>query len=402
MRLEELNSRYNAFITIKEIKGNSEGKLSGLTFGVKDVILTKDVRTTAGSKILENYVPNKNAYIVDVILREGGVILGKTNTHEFALGATNTSSIAGPAKNPYDDQRISGGSSGGSAVAVGLGLVDVGIGTDTGGSVRVPASLCGVIGFKPTTGLIPTDGVIPFSWTLDTIGFLAKDVDVIYKVFSTVLPNDKKKVVLSKLRRRPRLGLFMFNENNEVSKVLLKGLDKISSYFDLINIDLPLLKEHGSRVRRIIGLAEASSYHRDWLINYKDKYYFKDTYSLLINGLNISAVDYIDSLRFRRELLKEYLKIFKEIDFILSPTTTITAPKISEVINNELKFRDSLISITELFNVVGAPSISVPFAEINGLPIGLMISGELYKDGDLLEFSRNLMEIYNIKVGVSP
>jgi|OSPMetMinimDraft_2_1075162.scaffolds.fasta_scaffold00143_4 aspartyl-tRNA(Asn)/glutamyl-tRNA(Gln) amidotransferase subunit A len=396
MKLEELNSKYNAFITLYEIKGNEKGKLEGITFGIKDVILTKGVRTTAGSKILENYIPTRNAYVVDVILREGGKILGKTNTHEFALGATNTSSIAGPSKNPNDPERISGGSSGGSAVAVGLDIVKVGIGTDTGGSVRIPAALCGVIGFKPTTGLIPTDGIIPFSWSLDTIGIIAKDIELIRHVFKVILPNDKKLVVVSKLRSRPKLGLFLF-EDNEVSKELLKSIDKVSSYFDLIEIDLPLLRRYGNRVRRIIGLAEAASYHKDWLSLYADKY-FKDTYNLLVEGSKILVTDYIDALRYRRLLLDEYVRIFKKVDFILSPTTKIVAPKISEVIGNELRFRDLLISNTELFNVVGAPSISLPFSKIDGLPVGLMISGEPYKDGDLLEVSKNIFDIIKGKM----
>ncbi len=195
MKLEELNSKYNAFITLHNIEENDKGKLKDVTFGIKDVILTKGIRTTAGSRILENYVPQKNAYVVDAILREGGKIIGKTNTHEFALGATNTSSIGGPARNPIDPERISGGSSGGSAVAVKLDMIDVGIGTDTGGSVRIPSSLCGVIGFKPTTGLIPTDGVIPFSWSLDTVGIIVKDnIGLLRRVFDAILPNEKRRL----------------------------------------------------------------------------------------------------------------------------------------------------------------------------------------------------------------
>lgn len=390
MMLEELNSKYNAFITIQEMKGNNGGKLEGITFGIKDVIFTRGVRTTAGSKLLANYVPKNNAYVVDVILREGGLIRGKTNTHEFALGATNTSSIIGPAKNPIDPERISGGSSGGSAVAVALDMVDVGIGTDTGGSIRIPAALCGVIGFKPTTGLIPTNGVIPFSWTLDTIGIIVKsNISLLKKVFNVLLPNDKKIFAISKLRTRPRLGLFLFDDT-EISKTLIKAIYKISSYFDIIDIDLPLLKKYGSGVRRIISLSEAASYHKDWLKMHADKY-FRDTYTLLSEGMKISATDYIDALRLRRLLIDEYLHIFKDVDFILSPTTRTVAPKISEVIGNELGFRDLLISNTELFNVVGAPSISIPFSRLNDLPIGLMISGELYKDGDLLEVSELIL-----------
>ncbi|WP_338601420.1 amidase [Sulfolobus tengchongensis] len=392
MKLEELNSKYNAFITIQRIEGNRKGKLEGITFGIKDVILTKGMRTTAGSRILENYIPQRNAYVVDIILREGGIILGKTNTHEFALGATNTSSIGGPARNPVDIERISGGSSGGSAVAVKLDMVDVGIGTDTGGSVRIPASLCGVIGFKPTTRLIPTDGVIPFSWTLDTIGILVKDnIKLLRKVFDVLLPNDKKSVEISKLRSRPKLGLFLFDDS-EVSKALLRDIDKISSYFDIIEIDLPLLRKYGAKTRRTISLAEASSYHRDWINEHGDKY-FRDTYTLLTDGMRISAIDYIDALRYRRILIEEYIRMFRNVDFIVSPSTKTIAPKISDVINNPLQFRELLISNTELFNVVGAPSISLPFSTINGLPVGLMISGELYKDGDLLELSEYILSI---------
>ncbi|AAK41062.1 amidase [Saccharolobus solfataricus] len=394
MKLEELNSKYNAFITLHTIEeGNDKGKLKDVTFGIKDVILTKDVRTTAGSRVLENYVPQRNAYVVDAILREGGKIIGKTNTHEFALGATNTSSIGGPARNPVDPERISGGSSGGSAVAVKLDMVDVGIGTDTGGSVRIPSSLCGVIGFKPTTGLIPNDGVIPFSWSLDTVGIIVKDnIRLLRRVFDVVLPNEKRKVEIAKLRTRPRLGLFLFDDM-EVSRILLKDIyAKLSSHFDIVEVDLPLLRQYGSKTRRTISLAEAASYHKDWISEYSDKY-FKDTYTLLLDGMKISATDYIDALRHRRVLIEEYVKVFKNIDFILSPTTKIVAPRISDVISNPLQFREYLIANTELFNVVGAPSISVPFSTLNDLPAGLMISGELYKDGDLLEVAEYILNI---------
>ncbi|QXJ32986.1 amidase [Saccharolobus shibatae] len=393
MKLEELNSKYNAFITLHNIEENDKGKLKDVTFGIKDVILTKGIRTTAGSRILESYVPQKNAYVVDAILREGGKIIGKTNTHEFALGATNTSSIGGPARNPVDPERISGGSSGGSAVAVKLDMVDVGIGTDTGGSVRIPSSLCGVIGFKPTTGLIPTDGVIPFSWSLDTVGIIVKDnIGLLRRVFDAILPNEKKKVEIAKLRTRPRLGLFLFDDM-EVSRILLKEIyAKLSSYFDIVEVDLPLLRQYGSKTRRTISLAEASSYHKDWITENSDKY-FKDTYTLLLDGMKISATDYIDALRYRRVLIEEYIKAFKNIDFILSPTTKIVAPKISDVLSNPLQFREYLIANTELFNVVGAPSISIPFSTLNELPVGLMISGELYKDGDLLEVTEYILNV---------
>jgi len=392
MTLEELNSKYNAFITFHEINPIREGQLTGLTFGIKDIFLTKGVRTTAGSRILKDYVPSENAYVVDQILRNGGKILGKTNTHEFALGATNTSSIAGPAKNPYDPSRISGGSSGGSAVAVALDMVDVGIGSDTGGSIRIPASLCGVIGFKPTTGLIPTDGVIPFSWSMDTVGIISKSLDKLAKVFTSLLPQEKKRIIVSQVPSKLKIGTFLFGEDDG-SLLLKTALVKLSSEFDVKSVNLNMLTYFGGHIRQTIAVAEASSYHREWITS-QPGLYFEDTKKILMSGLNISAVDYIDAMRARRSLLEEYVKAFKEVDIIISPTTKIVAPKIDEVKGREVDFRFQLISNTELFSVVGAPSISIPVAkDENGLPIGLMISGEPFSDGKLLKIASLLFDM---------
>ncbi len=390
MSLEKLNSEYAAFITLKEIKGG-EGPLSGLTFGVKDVIMTKGVRTTAGSRILQDYVPEENAWIVDRILRLGGRIIGKTNTHEFAVGATNTSSIAGPARNPVDPERISGGSSGGSAVAVALKMVDVGVGTDTGGSVRIPASLCGVIGFKPTTGIIPTSGVIPFSWTLDTIGFLTRDLSTLRRVVENLIPNEHKEVLVSKSKLKYKLGLFLF-ENDPASRALKPVIDKLTEKFDVEAIELNFLHFFGGNIRRTIAIAEGASYHRDWLESVPGMY-FPDVKGILMEGLKLRAVDYLEAMRARRVVLEEYLRAFDKVDAILSPTTKVPAPKISEVVGKEAEFRETLISNTELFNVVNAPSISLPLGKVDGLPVGLMVSGEPYEDGKVLDIAQKILEL---------
>ncbi|AWR98937.1 amidase [Metallosphaera hakonensis] len=384
MSLERLNSEYNAFITIQELKGG-KGPLSELTFGIKDIIETKDVRTTAGSRILKDYVPSKNAWIVDRVLELGGVILGKTNTHEFAVGATNTSSIVGPARNPRDRERISGGSSGGSAVAVALNMVDVGIGTDTGGSIRIPASLCGVIGFKPSFGLIPTEGVIPFSWTLDTIGVITRDYETLWNSLNWLTPSQGKTAYLHLPRSELRVGLLLFDDKTREMK------EKVLEFFPgAKEINLPLLSQYGREARRIIATSEGASYHRTWLNSMSDLY-FTDVREILKSGLTIPAVDYINALRVRRLILEEYISIFRQVDVIVSPTTKITAPKISEVHGREREYREDLVANTELFNLVGAPSISIPFIEKNGLPMGLMISGEPYKDGVVLGVSKYLL-----------
>ncbi|AWR98198.1 amidase [Acidianus sulfidivorans JP7] len=391
MTLEELNTIYNAFITIKEIRYREKGELEGLRFGIKDIILTKGVRTTAGSKILKDYIPSENAWIVDRILSKGGTIVGKTNTHEFAIGATNTSSIGGPAKNPVDKERISGGSSGGSAVAVALNMVDVGVGTDTGGSIRIPASLCGVIGFKPTTGLFPMDGIIPFSWTLDSLGFITRDFDTLKKVLYSIIPTENKKVLLTAAKTKPKLGLFLFGDD-PASKSLKSVIDKLSSYFDLVQINLNFMLAFGSNVRSTIAVAEGTSYHRDW-IESTPGMYFPDVKDILLSGLKIRAVDYLDALRARRVIFEEYVKAFKDIDVIISPTTKIPAPKISDVIGKEKDFRNLLISNTELFNLVNAPSISIPASKIDNLPVGLMVSGLPFEDGKVIDVSEKIFEI---------
>ncbi|MEL9970670.1 MAG: amidase [Metallosphaera sp.] len=384
MSLEKLNSVYNAFITTFEKKGG-DGPLAGLTFGVKDVIETEGIKTTAGSRILRNNVPKRDAWIVKAILSAGGTILGKTNTHEFAIGATNTSSLVGPARNPRDKERISGGSSGGSAVAVALNMVDVGVGTDTGGSIRIPASLCGVIGYKPSYGVFPTEGVIPFSWSLDTIGFLTRDLETLWMTIKGILPASKVKYFLQYVRSSPRVGLFMFDETTK------DVLEKVLEFFpNSKEVNLRLMTKYGSQVRRIIAGSEGASYHTTWLKTMRDMY-FPDVLKVLDSGQKTSAVDYINSLRMRKLILEEYVRTFNDFDVIISPTTKITAPKISEVLGKEAEFRDGLVSITELFNLVGAPSISVPIMERQGLPIGIMISGKPFSDGVVLGLAKHML-----------
>jgi len=391
MRLEELNEKYRAFITLSEIKGESYGPLSGLKFGVKDVIFTKDLRTTAGSRILADFTPKRDAEVVKRILRAGGVILGKTNTHEFAMGATGTSTAFGIPKNPVDPNRITGGSSSGSAVAVALGMVDVGIGTDTGGSVRIPASLCGVIGFKPTYGLISTEGVIPFSWSLDTVGIIAREVEKVRLTFEVLREKD---IELRRIARKPRFAVFRL-EDDEGSKGVRKAIDKLSSYYDVGEVKLEVLNERGNWARRVIASAEGAAFHKPIYEKFRDLY-FQDVRRVIEFGLSISAVDYIDAFRVRKEALREFVKAMKDYDFLVTPTTKIVAPPIKDVVGREQEFREVLISNTELFNLLGNPSISLPLGSYNGLPVGLMVSGRHYEDLELLRVSEEIIRVVNV------
>jgi aspartyl-tRNA(Asn)/glutamyl-tRNA(Gln) amidotransferase subunit A len=390
-QLEELNSDLNSFITIHKIEPSTPGPLSNLTFGIKDVFYTKGIKTTAGSKVLRDFIPDDNAWVVQKILDSGGKILGKTNTHEFAFGATNTSSIAGPARNPADRNRITGGSSGGSVAAVASRMVDVGIGSDTGGSIRIPASLCGVLGFKPTRGRVPLDGVIPLSWTLDTIGISALRIDIIRKVFSVLSQTKQRQMASANLREKPRLGKFLFDHSGYSSK-LEPAMNDLEKHFEITDAEMPLLYEKGAEARRNITLGEAATYHKQYFET-RSNDYFPDVRQLIEFGREKKAMDYVESISLRDRMIHEYSNSFSKFDLFVSPTTRISAPRIDSVLGKEMDYRDDLISNTEVFNVVDAPSISIPVAESDGLPLGLMISGAPFQDDSLLDAAERILEI---------
>ena len=356
------------------------------------MILTKGIRTTAGSKILEKHIPTTDAKVVELLLKAGGTIVGKTNTHEFACGATNTSSIAGPARNPNDLKRISGGSSGGSAVAVAAGLVDVALGTDTAGSVRTPSALCGVIGFKPTIGAISTIGVIPLSRTFDTVGIISKSFELIRRTFNTIM-SSRFRVRKTHSRVNPdlRLGSFLFGDY-ETSLALSSVLRKISSKYRIQEVDMDDLRSKGSDVRRTITYAEAAEYHREWFSS-RSEDYFPDVRRTLQWGTNVKAAQYIQSVRFKQELTHEYDRKMRDIDVLLSPTTRVTAPLIDEVIGHEIDFRDQLIGNTELFNLVGTPSVTIPISRSDKMPIGLMLSGRVGDDDLILTVAERIASL---------
>ncbi len=363
------------------------GGLSGLTFAVKDNICTGGVRTTASSRILLDFVPEVDAYVVSRIRSEGGVVEGKTNNHEFAVGATNTSSIFGPARNPHAPDRISGGSSGGSAVAVAAGLADVGIGTDTGGSVRIPSALCGVVGLKPTTGLIPADGVIPLSTTLDSVGIIARRVSTVRRVFQSVVPAAALGSV-SPAAPAARVGLMLFGDDR-VSSCLLGNLESALAEFDTKTVSLPVLEHRGRVARRVISAVEGAAYHRQWLGN-RSESYFPDVRKVLLSGLETKGVDYLEALETMKQIRKEYEEAFSGVDVLLSPTVATVAPKIADVVGREFDYRDALLGRTELFNISLAPSVSINGGFVDGLPVGLMVSGRFLDDYSVLNFAELL------------
>lgn len=381
--------RYNAFITRTDFRTKDSGSLSSLRIGVKDNIDVEGMPTTAASRILRDNMPGGSAPVVRRLLNEGALITGKTNMHEFAIGATTTSTAAGPCLNPHDTARICGGSSGGSAACVAGGLSDIALGTDTGGSVRLPAALCGVLGFKPTTGTISAEGVIPLSTTFDTVGILGTGMDAVKLAFGTICERREALREWSPPERRIKLGLLGFGDD-EVSGGLLAFIGRLRERFDISAAEIPLLSADGARVRRIVTSYEGARYHAKWMAERSGEY-FPDVLSVLQFGSKITDEEYGRGLIELGAIREDFEEKMKGFDALLAPTVAMVAPHISEVLGHELDYRKMLAN-TELFSATGSPSISIPAAKVHGLPCGLMVSGEASGDMKILEIAGMLLD----------
>jgi len=403
-RSQALNRATNAIVTyneraIEETQVLSEKGLEVYPVAVKDVIETKGIRTTMGSKLFQDYIPRRDAVVVRKLKRAGWIVVGKTNTHEFGMGPTTTSSIFGPTRNPHDLSRIAGGSSGGSAAAVSAGIVPVALGTDTLGSVRIPASLCGVYGYKPSYGLIDNEGVFPLSPSLDTIGFIARDLSWVYRIASTLIsrmrrsvkPYEKLRLAIPRWFRAPhdvRTGY-----EDLVDDVEGKFLDYISSKaYEYEEVEMPLAEKSTWRETMVIRYSEGTHIH----MKYRDKWdlYFPDVRRLVERGLQQSynALEYLKAISSREETRQELGRILKKYDALVTPTTLIPAPKIEEVLGKEDgPVRGVLTYETIYASYVGAPAISIPAITVRGLPVGVQIIAGFNEDHKLLEIARAIV-----------
>lgn len=372
----------NSFITLEKLKERDSGSLNGITFGIKDSIPVMGIRCTSGSRVLFSHIAEKHSKIVQTILFNGGEITGKTNMHEFGVGATGTSSVMGPCRNPFDMERICGGSSSGSASAVASGLVDVGVGTDTGGSVRIPAALCGVIGYKPSNMYVKSDAEIPFSEVMETTGIITRDFTTLRWVKRELFPNVED---MDWESGKVRIGILGDTTDQNFEAFVKKAKEKRNN-FEVEYANIPLLEKEGNRIRRLISAKDGYEGHRRLLEENRDSY-LPDVRNVLESGSKIEKDEYDEALSIRKESISQYNEVMFDFDVIICPTTSITAPKIVDVIGNEAKYRDGLVKCTELFNVVGAPSITIPSGFIDGLPTGLMVSGGQGDDSKMLKIA---------------
>jgi aspartyl-tRNA(Asn)/glutamyl-tRNA(Gln) amidotransferase subunit A len=383
-------ARKQAALADDRLRLGAGGALLGVPIAVKDIFDTKGVRTTAGSRILQENVPKKDAVAVARLLEAGVVLLGKLNMHEFAYGVTNLNPHYGPARNPHDRGRIPGGSSGGSAVAVVAGLCAASLGTDTGGSIRIPASLCGCVGLKPTYAAIPTEGVIPLGRSLDHVGPITRTVDDARMLFEVLTDN-----VVSDPTQQPRIGVLQGEPFDLVDPAVLKGfqggLDALREAGSEIK-ELRLAETAMTQAAQLVTLrAEASEFHGDWLRK-RPEDYGPDVRTRLRLGLLTSAADYVVAQRARYYLREAMRRAFDEVDLLALPTTPVVAPPIGEQTVTWPAQKEpvdvALVRLTSAFNLTGLPAISVPCGLERGLPIGFQLVARWNDEGSLFNAAR--------------
>ena len=363
--------------------GRPLGPLHGIPVGLKDLVDTAGIPTTGGAGFLRDRIPETDAVVYQKLRAAGAVMPGKLNLHEFAFGTTSRNQHFGPVCNPWDLVRVSGGSSGGSGAAVAVGSALGALGSDTGGSIRIPAALCGVTGLMATYGRVSRTGVLPLSWTLDHVGPLAKTVEGAALILNAIQGYDPSDPGSANVPATdctetlvegvdgirigvPRQMLWQGCEEDVVEHCEM-ALDHLQSLGATVQeVELPL---QTNRPRGLTIIAEAAAYHEQWLHERRDEY--GDVRERIEPGLAVTAVEYINDQRLRRKFVEETAQVLQEVDVLVSPTCSRTAPLIADADPTA-----ELARLTAPYDVSGIPAISVPCGyDRNGLPIGLMIGG---------------------------
>src|ERR671911_436581 len=445
-RIDDLNEDLHAYITVTRDSARKEAKkaeldirddkylgpLHGIPVSLKDVIYVSGVRSTSGSRILSDFVPDYDATVVKRLKEAGAIIVGMNNTHEFACGITNINPHYGSSRNPWDPSRMSGGSSGGSAVAVSAGMTPVSIGTDTSGSIRVPSSLCGLFGLKPTYGRVSKYGVQELAPSIDHIGPIARSAWDIAAVLQTIagydkldsstvdLPVPNYTEILSKKKHRDKKGTnkfkvgipieFFFDTiDSKVMNVFEKFVDRLK---DCQVSTAPVHVEQTDKIFdswRAIRLGESAAVHEQWIKTRRGDY-GGNVIVMLEKGMEITAVEYIKAHKMRREIRTEFLNAMKGYDALLVPTTIIPAPLLDQntvdINGDSIEVYQALSRLTTAFDIIGLPVLNVPagFVEVekNKLPMGVQLVGKPFDEETLLRISHVYDKYYRVSEEMIP
>ena len=362
--------------------------LFGVPLAIKDNIFFGGFPATAATYYFKDFVPSLNAEIVDDAMGLGCIPLGKTNLHELALGGTSAASYFGPVRNPHDVERVAGGSSGGSAVAVALSKGAIlGLGTDTGGSIRVPAALCGIMGFKPTLGSLSLEGVFPLSATLDHAGLLTKTMPDMVKAFELLARSPRARGGRRgvKIKVGVLTGHFQEETEEKVSKNFWKAVDRMEASGDFVAVEVATDSsyERFTGARAAIQLKEAAWFYEELVKSEKvaDKMN-PDVLTLLGRGMRVGQVRYFGANLLRLESVRVFGRLLKGLDTLAVPTTRVVAPRLDDVTGKEAgRLRRLLLQNTEVFNLCGFPALSIPSNPgASELPTGMQLACRLGED----------------------
>jgi len=386
-------------------RSKEKKSLSGIPYSCKDLFDVKGLPTTGGSRVLADNIADTDATTIASMNNAGAIFLGKNNLHEFAYGATGENELYGTPPNPFDQTRLACGSSSGSVAAVGYGLCSAALGTDTGGSVRAPAALCGLVGFKPTYGRISTQGVLPYSWTLDHVGTVTRTVDDASRVFHALDIEAKKlgsKTTLNGLRIGLPRSFFFENVDNQIldcTHQLIRQLSQLGVKF--IEVTMPSM-EYTRTVSLTVQMPEALSFHNRYLES-RGELYSQDFRAGLALGQNLLAEQYVRAKRFIESYRRDTEKIFADVDFLLTPATPTIAPKIGvsqvRIGNYSEPAGNAITRFTSFFNMTGHPAITFPCGmHRQGLPIAAQLVGRHHEDERLLAIVELIEKELNFKV----
>ncbi len=392
-RIERLDGKLNAYISVRaeealaEAEAPPRGPLYGVPVAVKDVIDVAGSRTTAASRILADNVAIRDATVVERLRAAGAIVVGKLNTHEFAFGAMTTSPHFGPAHNPWSLDRICGGSSGGSGAATAAGLAAGTLGTDTAGSIRIPASFCGVTGLRPSSGLVPNHGVVPVSWTFDAVGPIARSAEDCALLLDAIAGT--RSVVEGGVKGL-RIGVveaLLDLADPRVADATRTGVASLVALGATAEaVEVPMLAEAGT-IKQLVMLPEASNAHLEWLRT-RLADYGADVRARLLAGLFLPATAYVTGLRARRAYCEGVSRLFERFDVLAAPAMPIVAPRIGEneveLGGERIAFRLAVIPFNSPWSLAGLPVLSVPCGFVDGLPVGLALVGARHADETVL------------------
>ena len=429
------SSKTNSFITLNEEvaltkakefdQGECKGDLAGLPIAQKDLFCTKNLRTTCGSRILENFIPPYNATVVENLSKAGSICVGKTNMDEFAMGSSNETSYFGAVKNPWDLERVPGGSSGGSAAAVAEGLVCAATGTDTGGSIRQPAALCGITGIKPTYGRASRWGMIAFASSLDQAGAFARNAEDCALLLnhicshdekdSTSLSNDKENYLenINNDLKGKKIGIVKEFDISNLSKEVQDSFEQSKKIFEslganFVEVSMPNIKlsvptyyvvapaECSSNLSRFDGVkygyrAENVNDLEDLYIKSRSEGFGDEVKRRILIGTYVLSAGFYDAYykkaqQSRRMIKNDFVKAFSEVDVIMSPSSPSSAFKIGSKTEDPIEmYLEDLFTISS--NLAGVPAMSIPHGFSKNLPIGLQLIGNYLEESEILNFA---------------